>query len=378
MKLRERLGKFFTLSKRGNGGFTLVELIVVIAILAILAGVAVPVYSGYVEKANKSADETLIAAINKAAATAVLEANGEDMQSIRNGFLTSNAVKGEINISVYETYTPTSPVVTAFAKYFAGNETAALKWYGSLKFEDGKFVGVESVLKNSLVGNDTVADAFNSSSYATLGVAGMTGMVDTLAGALADYPALNRVTRTGAFGKTLEKLGIDPATADEQTMANAAVFYVADYTSQLEQADIWSHIVDGDLETWLETDAGLGLDSDDALFLGTALRYASATAYAYSDAASPAERDAIANANPQSRGEAMLIIQQATAGDGYITYLYDDAVGAKNGQNDFNAFYEVMKTLEANSNNFSSYGGEGYFSNAELQAEMNRILGTSN
>ena len=42
-----------------NGGFTLVELIVVIAILAILAGVAVPAYSGYVEKANMQADITL-------------------------------------------------------------------------------------------------------------------------------------------------------------------------------------------------------------------------------------------------------------------------------------------------------------------------------
>lgn len=43
-----------------NGGFTLVELIVVIAILAILAGVAVPAYSGYVEKANQSADIALV------------------------------------------------------------------------------------------------------------------------------------------------------------------------------------------------------------------------------------------------------------------------------------------------------------------------------
>ena len=37
---------------RKNGGFTLVELIVVIAILAILAGIAVPAYSGYIEKAK--------------------------------------------------------------------------------------------------------------------------------------------------------------------------------------------------------------------------------------------------------------------------------------------------------------------------------------
>ena len=41
----------------GNKGFSLVELIVVIAIMAILVGVAVPVYTSYIEKAQKASDE---------------------------------------------------------------------------------------------------------------------------------------------------------------------------------------------------------------------------------------------------------------------------------------------------------------------------------
>ena len=53
-----------------NGGFTLVELIVVIAILAILAGVAIPAYSGYIEKANNTAVMAELEAVETAAFSA--------------------------------------------------------------------------------------------------------------------------------------------------------------------------------------------------------------------------------------------------------------------------------------------------------------------
>lgn len=42
---------------KNNKGFSLVELIVVIAIMAILAAVAIPTFSGFITKANKAADE---------------------------------------------------------------------------------------------------------------------------------------------------------------------------------------------------------------------------------------------------------------------------------------------------------------------------------
>lgn len=49
-----------------NDGFTLVELIVVIAILAILGGIATVGYSAYVDHANKAADEQMISDIEQA------------------------------------------------------------------------------------------------------------------------------------------------------------------------------------------------------------------------------------------------------------------------------------------------------------------------
>ena len=97
-------------------GFTLVELVVVIAILGVLAGVAVPVYSGYVKKAHQAADNQLLGAVNTAFAAASMEAGQYDGKP--SGGRATIASDGKVT-------SVTSDVDTSgdlFAKYYAGNE----------------------------------------------------------------------------------------------------------------------------------------------------------------------------------------------------------------------------------------------------------------
>ena len=63
MKLKNMWKRFWTLDVHNHEGFTLVELIIVIAILAILSTGAIAGYSAYVTKANKTADQSMIAEI---------------------------------------------------------------------------------------------------------------------------------------------------------------------------------------------------------------------------------------------------------------------------------------------------------------------------
>lgn len=58
--------KLFNRKKKDNKGFTLVELVIVVAILAILVGLLAPQYTKYVEKSRKSADASNMDEIIKA------------------------------------------------------------------------------------------------------------------------------------------------------------------------------------------------------------------------------------------------------------------------------------------------------------------------
>ena len=101
---------------KNNKGFSLVELIVVIAIMAILAAVAIPTFAGFITKANKGADQdfmaqteyaiTLANAANvdfKLVSVTVVVADNGDFDAVSYKY-TVKGVNGEQTGNISETY----------------------------------------------------------------------------------------------------------------------------------------------------------------------------------------------------------------------------------------------------------------------------------
>ena len=77
---------------RGSAGFTLVELVGVIAIIGILAGIGTVGYGGYVKKANEAADQQLLGEVNTAFAAACVE-NGTEIYAVADAKLAKDTAE---------------------------------------------------------------------------------------------------------------------------------------------------------------------------------------------------------------------------------------------------------------------------------------------
>lgn len=78
---RKKTKQFF------NKGFTLVELLVVMAILAILASIAVPMYAGYLERAAKEVCNINCLQVGRMYHVYLLMENKEDTKNVFDEFM---------------------------------------------------------------------------------------------------------------------------------------------------------------------------------------------------------------------------------------------------------------------------------------------------
>ena len=218
--------KFF----KKTEGFTLVELIVVIAILGILAGVGTVGYSGYIKKAQIAADNQLLAAINQAYAAACIE-NGVDASKTTASNITIGTDKtiSKDDIVVSDPAAKAADIQGDFEKYFAGNESATFKTADTLTFANGMFYLPGSTIEQ--LKSYLAASSFNGN----LGV--VTTQVDKLTSALSTYLGTNFASLAGGgFSTYLTELGIGDTEYDKQS--EAAILYLAQNAADMDDTDI--------------------------------------------------------------------------------------------------------------------------------------------
>ena len=426
MNFKKNFKRFFTLSRSAEG-FTLVELIVVIAILGILVGVGMPAYGSYVESANKGVDRNNLAIVNNAFAIACIEHGVEPATGVSDAVLhwDGNKVDGLSSVTLVTksgASTTNQDIITSFAANLGAGVEFKVHTSSDITFANGKFVSSKLGAEGGNAGGnggeggsgtgtttvkfkdydvsfeqEDINNLTNSTFGSTIGAQPLlnkVGAVSDIASALLggdSYSVIDKliygldhenpdmepymenlagmlnISNTDLENK-MAAAGVDTPEELNSFLANSLVLTAANKTTGMST----DFLGKPGFATQLQTDLDDPAKATDAL-AQAAMAYGMYTAYANSSVAPSGAQDRI-NSLETSGGFAGLTgILSDLDSDGFRTYL-----ASPEGQADLAAYQSAMNVINDSANSSSDAAVEvmanGFSNDADLSALLGQLM----